>query len=429
MSLDSNKSAGPENIFPYFVKMCSPSLALPLCTIFNLSLNEGKFPQIWKSAYLKPLFKFGDANCVINYRPISGLCSMAKVLESLVTNRLCPEIENIIIPEQHGYLSGKSTCTNFAIYSNHIIKVIEEGMQLDSVYTDFKKAFDRVDHTILLHKCKNIGLSGSILQWLHSYLSDRTLIVKIDNYESTPFCPSSGVSQGSHLGTLLFLIFINDILKELKCKALLFADDLKVFINVKNDYDCQKLQNDLNKLLSWCQNNNMEFNTGKCKTITFSKRKRPVLFNYNINGVVLTRVNHIDDLGVTFASDFNFSQHIDMKIKKAHRLCGFIHRLCADFNDINSILILYKSLVLSGLEYCSVIWNPNFNNNINRFKNVQNKFAKFVLYKLNIKYIELNYVERIRMIGLDSLQKRRFMNEIYFSFKVINNMYAVTELR
>ena len=151
VSLDSNKSAGPDNISPYFVKMCSPSLALPLCTIFNLSLNEGKFPHIWKSAYLTPLFKSGDASCVINYRPISGLCSMAKVLESLVTNRLCPEIENIIIPEQHGYLSGKSTCTNLAIYSNHIIKVIEEGMQLDSVYTDFKKAFDRVDHTILLH--------------------------------------------------------------------------------------------------------------------------------------------------------------------------------------------------------------------------------------------------------------------------------------
>lgn len=428
-SLDVNKSAGPDNISPYFVKMCSPSLALPLSIIFNASLNEGTFPQLWKCAYLTPLFKSGDANSVTNYRPISGLCSIAKVFESLVTSNLGPEIEKIIVPEQHGYLTGKSTCSNLAIYTNHITEAIEGGMQLDSVYTDFKKAFDRVDHTILLHKCKDIGLCGSLLQWLNSYLSDRTLTVKIDNYCSIPFCPSSGVPQGSHLGPLLFLIFINDILLEVKCKALLFADDLKIFIKVKDHSDCLKLQNDLNKILSWCVKNKMELNINKCKTVTFSKKKSPILFNYNIDGMDLARVNTIDDLGVIFTSDFSFNQHIDTKIKKAYKMCGFIRRHCTDFTDINSILILYRSLVLCGLEYCSVIWNPKYMNSINRIENLQNKFAKFILYKLNINYNELNYEERIHMIGFDTLEKRRFVNEIFFSFKIINNMYKVPELR
>ena len=230
---------------------------MPLCVIFNLSMEFGVFPHEWKKSFITRLFKSCDRNNIENYRPISGLLIIAKVFESLVKS-LSNSVNSYIIPEQHGFIVGKNTVTNLAIYSHDIVHFFFYVIDMYYIYTDFKKEFDKVNHLILLNKLNNFGIHGPLLKWFESYLVDRQQIVKINNYFSRPFFPPSGVPQGSHLGPFVFLIFINDILLNVKnSKALMFADDLKLYYTIHNLNDCLRLQDDLDLILNWCNINDM----------------------------------------------------------------------------------------------------------------------------------------------------------------------------
>ena len=227
-----------------------------------------------------------------------------------------------------------------------MVQTLHKRGQADSVYTDFSKAFDNVCHDILLRKLYAYGIPGNLYNWLCSYLKDRILFVKINDHISSSIHVTSGVPQGSHLGPVLFNLFINDIVRVFRgVQTLLFADDLKIFLTINNIDDCIILQENLNRLHDWCNSNMLHLNIGKCQVIRFHKTKSPIIFDYHINQTTLEAVKHLKDLGVTFSEDLCFNLHIEEIVAKAMRILGFVLRLSSDLQNLDSFRLLFVSLI------------------------------------------------------------------------------------
>lgn len=240
---------------------------------------------------------------------------------------------------------------------------------------------------------------------------------------------TSGVPQGSHLGPILFLIFVNDLANIFtNCEFLFYADDLKIFRKISNSQDCSLMQLEINKLSKWCLLNRMELNSSKCKIITFSRKKSPILHPYFISRSPLLRVNLINDLGVIFDSELRFIEHINYISAKAFKMAGFIMRRCWEFSNTEVLKSLYFSLVRSHLEYCSVIWSPYYQTHIKRLERVQIKFVNFLLYKMRIDKSRFSHQERLQLINIDSLERRRIFLTLVFGFKIITNVTNCSEL-
>ena len=221
-------------------------------------------------------------------------------------------------------MSNKSTSTNLIIFKNFITEAFERGNQVDVVHTDFSKAFDRLDHVLLVEKLSTLGIRDPLLSWLRNYLSDRTQFVSIYDIYSTLIKASSGVPQGSHLGPLLFILFINDLpLYVAHSKLLLFADDAKLYCEVASVRDAIDLQADLSSLNQWCMDNKMDLNADKCYTISFSRKQSTVHYPYSIHHKVLAREDQVKDLGVIFDTKLSFNQHVSVAVKKALRVWDF----------------------------------------------------------------------------------------------------------
>ena len=213
-------------------------------------------PRVGNLASLLLVFKAGDRSDVRNYQPISKLSVLPKVFEEIVTDMLSPLLTSFLCVEQHGFVPKRFTATNLAVYHSFVSRALDDGLQVDTVYTDFQKAFDTVEHAMLFHKLPSWRFCGPLLSWLESYLSGRVQIVKVANSLSLPINVTSGVPQGSHIGPLLFNVFINDIVDVLsEANFLLYADDLKLFRVIRGFEDANCMQDDLLRLERWCTTN------------------------------------------------------------------------------------------------------------------------------------------------------------------------------
>ena len=301
-----------------------------------------------------------------------------KLFEAIVTKKLSALTKNVLSFEQHGFLSGRSTVTNLAVFCNFVSRGLDRKLQVDVIYTDFKKAFDRVDHFLLIDKLSGIGFRGSLLRWLFSYLSGRVQRVRVGDVLSREIFATSGVPQGSHLGPLLFLLFIDDIRQVLlNSEFLLFADDLKIYKCVSSLSDSLSLQSDLDRLSEWCLLNHMELNISKCHVLRLSRCKNPLLLPYEIAGTQLSSVDVTRDLGVLIDSSFSFTQHIQHIVAVSNKVLGFLTRSCADFANPTTLCYLYNTLVRPHLEYASVIWAPRWAKYKVQLERVQHRFLRF----------------------------------------------------
>ena len=253
------------------MKFCADYLAEPLTMLFNKSLASGVFPEVFKVGHVVPIHKKGAVDDIKNYRPITILSTLAKTFEKIVLNKITFKMNSLISARQHGFMTGRSTSTNLALFQTHIIEAFEQKQQVDVIEMDFSKAFDRVSHSILIKKLEAYGFYGPFLKWLESYLLNRKLLVRYHTSVSKEIHSSSGVPQGSHLGPMLFILYINDISKSLKCNHLLFADDMKLYQNISAIQDAHTLQRDSNLVASWCKNNKMTLNLDKCAVMTYHR--------------------------------------------------------------------------------------------------------------------------------------------------------------
>ncbi|TLM13355.1 reverse transcriptase family protein, partial [Acinetobacter baumannii] len=278
---------------------------------------------MWKRSFVVPVFKSGDKHNIANYRPISKICAIPKMFERIVYDFLFPLIRPHIIEQQHGFISHRSTETNLCEFLDYVLSSMEDGHQVDVVYTDYSKAFDRINFDILIEKLHGLGVHGDLLRWLESYVRDRSQAVTFNGFCSS-FAPvPSGVPQGSHLGPMLFNIYVNDVPNVFrKSKFIMYADDKKVYKVIRSLNDCLELQDDLNNLFVYCQNNLLTVNTNKCTIITFSRGRSNILYDYSINGQTLVRTTVVRDLGIYLDSSLIFDFHVNEIVNKAFRMLG-----------------------------------------------------------------------------------------------------------
>ncbi|XP_075150461.1 uncharacterized protein LOC142224560 [Haematobia irritans] len=404
-----------DGLSSFLLRKCSRSLILPLKIIFSKSLKSGFFLQKWKYTIVVPVYKSGQKSNVTNYRPISKLSNVAKLIEHIVNDKLLFMLRAYISPAQHGFFHGRSTVTNLAVFTQFCISNFEKGRQIDAIYTDFAKAFDKVPHNLLLHKLSKIGFQYELLCWLRSYLSSRMCVVDCEGCYSQSYVLKSGIPQGSVLGPLLFNIYINDVSScFLHSNYLLYADDLKIFSCIRNSVDVIKLQEDLDRLSFWTLVNGLPLNLKKCQKLVFHRCRDVVISDYTICSQLLESVNGKLDLGVVFDSKLNFSDHLNYIIPRAYSSLYFIRRNADEFADPYTKKILYCAYVRSKLEYCSFVWSPNALKHINRIESVQKKFVKFALKSLNFSHPMPSYVSRCALISLQSLRSRREIDSLVF---------------
>lgn len=393
--------------------------------IFNKSRRANKFPDRWKVGFITPIYKSGSKNEVSNYRAINILCAISKIFEKLVAKSLFEHVKGKIKKVQHGFFPKRSTETNLLDYLTLLMEATINGGQVDSIYTDFSKAFDIVIHGILLEKLKNFDIGDCLIEWMKSYLLDRTLYVAIGSHRSEKIHPLSGVPQGSVLGPLLFVLFINDMPEIFNAECSLFADDNKIFRKISSHQDCLLLQHDIDELPKWCERNGLDLNVKKCAVISFTRSPRKIIFNYELSGTSIERVSNVKDLGIIFDEKLSFNDHVNGVCKKAHQMLGFIFRACKSFSNISSILVLYKAYVRSRLEYCNSVWSPIYHTYCDKIERVQRKFTRMVFYKFNLGRI--SYDERLKL-ELLPIKSREKYNRQYRNFKDWQMSYGVATI-
>ena len=358
------------------------------------------------------------------------------MFEKIMCKQLNANFRSAIHRTQHGFLKGKSTLTNLTEYCSSTLCLMEKGNQIDAIYTDFSKAFDKVDHALLIYKLRKLGLAEEMTNWLASYLNGRTQTVRLENYESRPIIVRSSVPQGSHLGPLLFLVFINDLFMTFNNVSFLFyADDLKFFRVVNSLNDAMMMQNNVNDLNVWCDRNGMLLNVKKCSIISFCRRKIAFEFDYEIQGNKLERLQVVKDLGVFIDTKMSFKFHVNLIIARANSKLGMIKRFGKDFKEPYVLKALYCSLVRSTLEYGSVVWMPHYEIHVNRIESVQKQFLLFCLRNLgwSSRFDLPSYVHRLRLINLLQLSDRRKMACCLFVFDLlsgkINSDFLLTKFK
>lgn len=419
-SLDQNKTNSPDHLPNIFYKKTMNNLLTPLQLLFNSSLHQRVFPTQWKLSLITPIHKSGDKANILNYRPISIISTVSKIFEKIMYSHIHELINSQIAPQQHGFRNGKSTITNLAEYVNYLSTNMPNGGQIDSIYTDFAKAFDKINHIILVNKLINFPINNCIKSWILSFLTHRKQIVCLNGNKSKPIYPTSSVPQGCTLSTLLFSMFINDLPTKFKSNALMFADDLKIYLKINSLQDCLVLQNDLNILSQWCNVNKLNLNVSKCTVVSFTRcsNRKFQLFNYHINGTPLIRSSIVRDLGILFDEKLTFNNHVQEIVLRASRSLGFICRSLKPFMNISTHKILYYTYVRTILEYGSQIWNPFYHIHTSAVENVQRKFTRILCFKFNIP--RGTYETRLNTLNLHSLANRRLLADELFLYKTIS---------
>ena len=340
---------------------------------------------------------------------------ISKVLEKCVFSYVFPFFQREIYHLQDGFVCGRSCVTSLLRSTHAFAKALDERKQVDTVFLDYSKAFDSVSFNCLLKELFDVGVRSKLLSWFRSYLTCRHHRTVIDGCESSLLPISSGVPQGSNLGPLLFIIYINTAPKAIHSSTTvqLYADDMKCFRIIDNTDDVQQLQSDLSNLNDWSANHFMEFNSKKCKYLAITRKKNIVDSAYTLNGSQIMSVLTEKDLGVHVSTKLSWNNHIDVIISKANKMLGMIKRTCTNQCDQKTLLILYKSLVRSQLEYASQVWSPYTKEKITALERVQRRATKFILKT------DLSYPERLVKLKLLPLEYRREMLDLCFFFKCL----------
>ena len=328
LKISNNASPGIDGITPMILKKCALQLAYPIYLLWERSLMLGKVPSQCKRAIITPIHKKGRKDCANNYRPVSLTSHIIKIFERIIQRHLSHHLESndILSNIQHGFRAKRSCVSQLIHYYTQHLEYSVDSEPIDAIYLDFAKAFDKVDHTIVLTKLNKIGIRGKLLQWITDFLAGRSQTVISDGVASDERPVLSGVPQGTVLGPILFLIMINDLPEYIQhANTFIFADDTKIFKRIENRHDETLLQADLLQAEQWAVENNAVFNTDKFQHIRFQLSKSPQTPQQTYvtkAGSFIPPTNKVRDLGVIMSSDLHFAAHAEDLKRRVRQLIG-----------------------------------------------------------------------------------------------------------
>ena len=418
--MKNETSAGIDSVNIKVVKRVICFISEPLCIIFNQSLSSGRVPDDLKIARITPIHKKGRTDDINNYRPVSVLNIFSKILERCIYNRLLDFLHkhDILFKNQFGFRQGHSTSTAILELIHNISQAIDAGEFTLAVFIDLSKAFDVIDHSILLSKLHYYGIRGVPLKWFQSYLDSRKQLTVIDNIKSDCKTIRCGVPQGSILGPLLFLIYINDIIVcTQSTKFILFADDTSIFTSGRDLNSLYQLVNkQLFNISHWMQANKLILNTEKTNYMIFGTRPTgnitvDLKLKYRNNEI--TKVECAKFLGIYLDDKLSWNYHINELCIKLARNIGVLYRL--QFLPQKILKLLYYSLVSSHLNYCNTIWGFTSNNNLDRILKLQKRAIRIITHSNFLSHSKplFRQLEILPIHDMLSLNMAAFMFSLY----------------
>ena len=416
--LSTNSAAGPDQFPAMLLKQCKKNLSEPLYLLWKKSMLTGEIPSILKMGHIVPIHKGGSKGEAKNYRPVALTSHIIKIFEKVFRNHMVSHLEEngLLNPGQHGFRSGRSCLSQLLAHFETITQILEDGDNVDVVYLDFSKAFDKVDFLITLKKLKLLGITGKAGRWLFSFLIGRSQVITVNGEYSTLSEVKSGVPQGSVLGPLLFLILLGDIDKSVSSAFLSsFADDTRVGNRIKDVGDITALQEDLKTIYAWSAKNNMKFNSEKFECIRYGKinELHENSHYYSDMGTVIEHKEQINDLGVILSRNCKFTTQIDNVVSTANKLCGWILRTFRT-RAPKLMVLLWKSLVLCKLDYGSQLWSPTTKGDTQKLEMVQRSFIR----KID-EVRSLDYWAQLRKLKLYSLERRRERYMVIYIWRIL----------
>ena len=420
-SLDVTKATGPDGISARLLKEGAPSISVSLTKLLNLSLNLGTFPSLWKQANVTPLYKKGDSYLCNNYRPISLLSCVGKIMEKAIFKHVFNFFrDNLLLSaNQSGFIPGDSPVNQLLSLYHELCLAIDLQKEVRIVFLDISKAFDRVWHAGLLYKLERNGISGSLLNWFRNYLSNRQQRVVINGQSSEWGTVNAGVPQGSVLGPLLFLIFINDIVDIVRSNIKLFADDTSLFLSVENpNLTANTINSDLLSIDSWSDDWMVTFNAQKTDAMLMSRKRDlvhhpPLVFQDH-------QLEHMDQhkhLGLVFRNDLRWNDHINAILAKATKQLNILKTLQFRL-DRKTLEIIYTSFIRPLMEYGNVVWDGCTQSDALKLESVQLAAARVISGAMRTTFDAKLYEET----GLTTLAKRREVSKLILMYKITNNM-------
>ena len=426
--LKNSSASGPDGVPAVLLRNCSQALAGPLASMWKWSFREGVVPAFYKMSLVTPLHKKGDKITPGNYRPVSLTSHIVKVFERVLKKILVKflELNFFISSNQHGFRSGRSTLTQLLAHVDDVLTGWCRGLDSDCIYLDYAKAFDKVDHALLIKKLELYSIHPTMLKWIESFLIERKQCVVVNGYKSTEEPVISGVPQGSVLGPVLFVMFINDLEGVITHNSTVrfFADDTRISKHIACVEDHFALQDDLNSILRWAKRNNMQLHEQKFELLVH--RANPVnsleslpftshLYNYQVSKeVLLSPTNDLKDLGVRISADLSWKSQISSVVSKGRSMAAWVLSVFRS-REPEVMMTLYMTYVRSHLEYCSILWHPQTIEDIEAIEGVQRSFTSKI-EGLSGK----TYWERLEALNLMSLQRRRERYIIIMMWKIIN---------
>ena len=417
--LNPSKASGPDEIPARMLKMLSTEIAPVLAAIYNQSLDTGYLPEEWTSAWITPVFKKGARSDPANYRPVSLTSIACKLLEHCICTHIRGHLDyhGILTPANHGFRKKHSCETQLLLTTHDLLRLRDEGHQVDVAILDFSKAFDTVPHKRLLGKLEHYGVKGNVHRWIQNFLTGRRQAVVVDGVFSKQESVLSGVPQGTVLGPLLFLLHINDLPQsvdpETRCR--LFADDCLLYRKIESVEDQVVLQNDLRRLQLWAAQWGMRFNAAKCYIMSIHRGTSHRPYLYELCNTVLKSVADEKYLGVLISQDLTWQAHQDAVITKANQKLGFLRRnLRGCPEDLKKMA--YISIVRSSMEYASIIWEPFRGKHVESLEAVQRKAARWIKSDYGMKS---SVTGMLNSLNLDTLQERRRISRLAFLYKIL----------
>ena len=402
----------------------APEIALPLATIFNYSMQSGVLPDAWKSAKVTPIYKDGSVLEASNYRPISVLPVCLKVFEKIIHQQLYSYLtsNNLLSIYQSGFRPSHSTETALIDVTDYILDNTQKGLLTGVMFLDLKKAFDTVDIPLMLCRLEALGIKNTELLWFQNYLTDRKQKVSINGQVSDPLPINYGVPQGSVLGPLLFIVYINDLQHQIKhSKITLYADDTAIFFAAKDIKIIQKrLQEDLSLAHSWLGLSKLTLNTSKTKCMVFGSRQRLSHGNelkISIDNKQLEQVDSFKYLGVWFDSTLTWSTHVSNACSKISQRLGVIGRIRSCLPQ-ETAKMLVQAMILPVFDYGDVVWSSCSNTLLDRLQRLHNRAGKLIL-KCPFRTAS---VEVRKQLHWTSIRDRQNFHICNMTYKCFNNL-------